>query len=208
MFIGLTAGCQDRLADKLLGRWIGQPDTSANQAEREALRYHDLTISQPPKGPMQIQDPTQTVDRSIETQRPAAGQRDSLPKTSGQGTTSSIDATDWEQYDVQILLEFARSRQVHMSLTNGSEPRSGIWRVVRETPIGIVIEIETRRSGQPGNQEIPIEGDVTTERRRFELQLDFDDPPTSGQPCVGFRLIELGADPRLGAIYFQREKGN
>jgi len=202
LFLGLTAGCQDRMAAKLQGRWIGQPDTRANQAEREALRYQDLIVSTQKKSPMQ------DVDRSNEIQMSAPSQHDSQSDNASLGTNPPISVTDWEHYDVQILLEFAGSQQVNMSLADGSEPRSGAWRVIRETPIGLVIEIETRQSGLAANREGPGKIDVSTERRRFELQLDFEDPSTGGQSCVGFRLIELGADPRLGAIYFQREKAN
>jgi hypothetical protein len=196
LLIGLTTGCQDRMADQLLGRWVGQPDSSAKQAKREDLRYQSLT------------GPVKTKEYSIEFQQPAESQHDLLTETPNQSSLLSAGATDWEQYDVQIFLEFARSQQVSMSLANEAEPRSGSWRVVRETPIGLVIEIETSRNEQSGSQEIPVQGGVSTERRRFELQLTLDDRAENGQSCIGFRLIELGADPRLGAIYFQREKEN
>jgi hypothetical protein len=196
LLIGLTTGCQDRMADQLLGRWVGQPDSSAKQAKREDLRYQSLT------------GPVKTKEYSIEFQQPAESQHDLLTETPNQSSLLSAGATDWEQYDVQIFLEFARSQQVSMSLANEAEPRSGSWRVVRETPIGLVIEIETSRNEQSGSQEVPVQGGVSTERRRFELQLTLDDRSENGQSCIGFRLIELGADPRLGAIYFKREKEN
>jgi hypothetical protein len=199
LLIGLTTGCQDRMADQLLGRWVGQPDSSAKQAKREALRYQDLT------DPLKTR-PVKTKEYSIEFQQPAESQHDLLTETPNQSSLLSAGATDWEQYDVQIFLEFARSQQVSMSLANEAEPRSGSWRVVRETPIGLVIEIETSRDEPSGSQEMSGQGEVSTERRRFELQLTLDDRSENGQSCIGFRLIELGADPRLGAIYFQREK--
>jgi hypothetical protein len=193
---GLTTGCQDRMADQLLGRWVGQPDSSAKQAKRESLRYQDLM------------GPVKTKEHSVEFQQPAESQHDLLTETPNQSSLLSAGATDWEQYDVQIFLEFERSQQVSMSLANEAEPRSGSWRVVRETPIGLVIEIETSRNEPSGSQEMSGQGEVSTERRRFELQLTLDDRSENGQSCLGFRLIELGADPRLGAIYFQREKEN
>jgi hypothetical protein len=206
---GLTTGCQDRMADQLLGRWVGQPDSSAKQAKREALRYQDLTGL--PKtgllktGPLKT-GPVKTKEHSIEFQQPAESQHDLLTETPNQSSLLSAGATDWEQYDVQIFLEFEHSQQVSMSLANEAEPRSGSWRVVRETPMGLVIEIETSRNEPSGSQEMSGQGEVSTERRRFELQLTLDDRSENGQSCLGFRLIELGADPRLGAIYFQREK--
>jgi hypothetical protein len=193
---GLTTGCQDRMADQLLGRWVGQPDSSAKQAKRESLRYQDLT------------GPVKTKEHSVEFQQPAESQHDLLTETPNQSSLLSAGATDWEQYDVQIFLEFEHSQQVSMSLANEAEPRSGSWRVVRETPIGLVIEIKTSRNEPSGSQEMSGPGEVSTERRRFELQLTLDDRSENGQSCLGFRLIELGADPRLGAIYFQREKEN
>ena len=34
-----TTGCQQQIAGKLLGSWVGRPDTSAARAEREAVKY-------------------------------------------------------------------------------------------------------------------------------------------------------------------------
>lgn len=34
-----TTGCQQQIAGKLLGTWVGQPDTAAARSEREAEKY-------------------------------------------------------------------------------------------------------------------------------------------------------------------------
>jgi hypothetical protein len=125
-----------------------------------------------------------------------------------QGTPPLVEVTDWERYKVRILLEFARAGELRMSLANGTEPRLGVWRVVQETPIGLVIEIVTRGPGMEEGQKVSAPGVASARRRRFELQLDYEDHSGNGQECVGFRLVELGADPRLGAIYFKREKSS
>ena len=38
-------GCQQRTAAKLLGEWLGRPDTAAARAEREAKKYGDKRSS-------------------------------------------------------------------------------------------------------------------------------------------------------------------
>jgi hypothetical protein len=74
--------------------------------------------------------------------------------------------------------------------------------------VGLVIEIETRESGQEEGQVVTPLGSAGSQRRRFELQFDYDHRSARGHRCIGFRLVELGADPRLGAIYFKREKSS
>lgn len=190
LLVGITAGCRDRRADSLLGRWLGQADTVADQEARETARYQSPAA------------------RSTAPAPPANGPQGALSAAVRPAATMAVETSDWERYDVRILLEFRRSQQVTMSLADGSEPRAGIWRVVHTTPAGLVIEIKTRGSGQEIDQPIPTMGESQVERRRFELQLDYDTRSGKSQECVGFRLIELGADPRLGALYFKREKSS
>ncbi len=39
--VAWTAGCQQRVASKLQGRWIGKPDSTATRTAREANKYGD-----------------------------------------------------------------------------------------------------------------------------------------------------------------------
>ena len=188
LLAAITAGCRERMADQLLGRWIGRPDTAVARGTREAGRYQDLAAGPAPTG------------RQVEAKSSAEDQQDS--------PLLAVPMSDWERYDVRILLEFADAQRVHMSLADGSEPRSGVWRVVQQTPVGLVIEIETRARGLDEGQVVTPLGSTGCQRRRFELQFDYDHRSARGQRCIGFRLVELGADPRLGAIYFKRAKSS
>ena len=99
-------------------------------------------------------------------------------------------ATDWESYDVGVLFDFVDRENIKMSLDDGSEPVSGKWRVLSTSPIGCTIEIKTENK----NEETP-----SVVLRHF--QIDWDE--REGE-CVGFTLIEEGADRQLGTLYFQR----
>jgi len=153
-----TSGCQQRAAGKLLGQWVGTPDTAASRAERESKKYGE----------------TASVSKSA--------------------SVAPENATDWERYDRSVTLDFIDYERVEMALVGGSkpeepeEPLSGKWHVVSTTPIGCTIEVKTE-----GEQS------ETVVRRQFQLDLDEHE----GQ-CVGFTLIEVGADRQLGTLYFCR----
>ncbi len=193
LLVGSTAGCRDRHADQLLGRWIGQPDTAAARGARETLRYQNLTGRQKPSVPLERDDQRVESDKLADTQR---------------GSPREAQVSDWERYDVQIVLEFIRTGRVNMSLADGSEPQWGVWHVVQQTPVGLVIEIETRESGQEKDQGVSASDRIRSQRRRFELQFETDPGVVGSGRWVGFRLVEVGADPRLGALYFKREKSS
>jgi len=144
-------GCQQRVGSKLLGTWIGQPDTATARAEREAEKYGD---------------------------KPASNHQQ--------------PETDWQQYDIVLKFDFVSRESLEMSLGDGSEPRSATWSVLDTSPTGCTIEVET--STGAGN---------SAELRRFQLEIDERD----GE-CIGFLLSEVGADRRLGAIYFRRAENN
>lgn len=51
IFVALSlaaAGCQQRVAGKLVGTWVGRPDTTAARAEREAEKYGKRPDSEHP----------------------------------------------------------------------------------------------------------------------------------------------------------------
>jgi hypothetical protein len=124
----------------------------------------------------------------------------------------TVQVTDWEDYDVTIVMDFVSSARVEMSLDGASllaengaqlgssvpaenslpaenKSQSGSWQIVSQSPVGCTIEIQTSEQGE----------DNRVVRRRFDLLLDERDGT-----CVGFQLTENGADPQVGAIYFRR----
>jgi len=153
-----TSGCQQRTAGKLLGQWVGTPDTAASRAERESQKYGETA------------SPDEVASRS----------------------PTPENATDWERYDRSVTLDFIDYERVEMALADETEGSlSGKWRVVSTTPIGCTIEVET-------------EGDRSAAVVRRQFQLDLDEG--EGE-CVGFTLMEVGADRQLGTLYFSRPKG-
>ncbi len=155
----ISAGCQQRTSSKLQGRWEGHPDSAASLAAREAEKYGDI-------------------------------QADNAPAEKGSATQTEITkpVTDWENYDVTILMNFLSSDRLEMSL-DGEQTKSGTWKVVSTSPAECIIEVQTKTEGE----------DSALERRQFELLLDEREGT-----CVGFLLTEAGADRLQGALYFQR----
>ena len=98
-----SAGCQQRVSHKLLGRWEGHPDSAQQRAVREAEKYGDEIT--------------------------AAG-------TSGTDD-EAVQVTDWEQYDVKIVMDFVSSDRLEMTL-DGGQPLAGAWRVVAQSPAGCI----------------------------------------------------------------------
>ena len=144
----------------------GRPDSAASLASREAEKYGDI-------------------------------QADNAHAEKGSATQTEITkpVTDWENYDVTILMNFLSSDRLEMSL-DGEQPRSASWKVVSTSPAGCMIEVQTKTEAAKG--EAPA-ADPTIERRQFELLLDEREGA-----CVGFLLTEAGADRLQGALYFQR----
>jgi hypothetical protein len=95
--------------------------------------------------------------------------------------------TDWQQYDVTVGLDFLSEQRLEMSL-EGAQAQAGTWKIVSESPAACTIEVQTETTAAS-----------QIERRRFNLLLDERDGVV-----VGFQLTEEGADPQLGALYFQR----
>ncbi len=145
------AGCQQRIATSLLGKWEGVPDTAAARQSREAEKYGDKS------------DP-------------------------GAPESKAKPPTDWEAYDIRVVLDFVSRSDVKLSLDNGSQPVEGTWNMVQAGPVACTIEIETQTAEDGG-----------AELRRYKLELDERD----GQ-LYGFIMTELGADRGLGALYFRR----
>jgi hypothetical protein len=192
--IGSAGGCHARVADQLLGNWVGQPDTVGAREIREASRFQYLNGSPAVRQhPQEVTDAVAKSPTSLES------------ATSKDVPAGRLQPTDWELFPVLIRLEFAPGQLVKMSLGDHLGQRSGTWQVVEETPMGVVVEIETVKNREISSQENENSTIVQTERRRFELHLDYEGPTGQGGPCTGFRLVEVGADPRLGAIYFKRE---
>lgn len=103
-------------------------------------------------------------------------------------TSESAQVTDWQRYEVTIVMDFVSNDRLEMSF-NGEQSRSGSWSIVSTSPAGCTIEVLTENEDQAGS----------VERRRFDLLLDEREGI-----CVGFQLTETGADPQLGALYFRR----
>lgn len=107
--------------------------------------------------------------------------------------------TELEQHDVEIHLDFAADKQVTMSLGNDREPLHGVWRVVATLPPdGAEIEIHLKPPGE-SSTAAPTSGE-RREKRRFII--DFQKHGAE----AGFTLMEKGADPQFGRLYFVRQQ--
>jgi len=183
-----SVGCQQRAASKLQGRWEGRPDTSAARAKRESERFAKTTVD------LTGHDSTGHVSGDkVSVGQELAGQKRADQNRVG-GASDLAQLTDWENYDVTILIDFVSSERLEMSLVGGKQPQSGSWKVVSTSPAGCAIEVQTEAEGANGEKPTRV-------RRRFELLLDERDGT-----CVGFLLTETGADRQQGAIYFQRPR--
>jgi len=134
------------------------------------------------------------IGRWAGTPDTAAARAERESKKYGETTSASVspeNVTDWEHYDPSVTLDFVDHERVEMALSGKTEePLSGKWRIVSTTPIGCTIEVETETEDSEG-----------VVRRQFQLDLD----ECEGQ-CVGFTLIEVGADRQLGTLYFCRQE--
>ncbi len=106
--------------------------------------------------------------------------------------TAELGKTDLEQHDVAVCMTFADDKTVAMALGDGSEEVAGVWRVVATLPPdGAEIEISlTDSEGESSKRN---------EKRRFII--DFQE----NGDAPGFTLVEKGADPQFGRLYFVRE---
>jgi len=59
-----SIGCQQRKATKLLGEWVGRPDTAQARAKRESLKYGDQTPDERDAGSESVTD-WQQVDVEV-----------------------------------------------------------------------------------------------------------------------------------------------
>jgi len=160
----MAGGCQQRMAGKLEGEWIGRPDTAAARAKRENSKYEALGLSS-------------TVDVS---------------------PTNRGGRTDWENYDVTVELDFVSRKRLNLSLLGGDQPHVASWKIIETSPTGCRIEVVIDATIAETAVEKAVEKE-SIQPRRFSIELDERD----GR-CVGFLLSEVGADRRLGALYFQR----
>lgn len=104
--------------------------------------------------------------------------------------------TDLELHDVVIDLTFAETAEVTMSLGDGSQPLRGTWRVVETLPPrGAEIEISLAKTttAEPDKPAPP------SEKRRFIVDFQGNDP------AAGYTLVEKGADPQFGRLYFEKK---
>jgi len=137
-----VAGCQQRTASQLLGRWVGRPDSELARAEREELKYG--------KGSDEKSSPAQTISSGSIVSGKSSGEK-----------------SDWERYDVTVSLNFISHSRLEMSLAGGAEPVSGSWQIVASNSAGCTIEIVTNDS--PDTDESLAQTEM---RRRFQLLLD------------------------------------
>lgn len=168
-----SGGCTQRAASKLLGRWEGRPDSAETRAARDAQKYGD-EIAGSSSADVTPADATPTAEGTVED------------------AIAELDqTTDWEEFDVTIVMDFVSSDRVEMTL-GGEQPVVGTWKVLSTTPSGCTIEVATEGASTK-------DGAKQSVRRRFELLLDEREGT-----LVGFQLSEAGADAQLGALYFQR----
>ncbi|MBX3425663.1 MAG: hypothetical protein KF688_08290 [Pirellulales bacterium] len=102
--------------------------------------------------------------------------------------------TDWERHDVEVTLDLQANQRVRLAINGAVDgaPVEGTWKIVESGPAGVVIEIVTPAAPEGAGDPEPV-------RRRFELGLD-----QRSDGLDGFTLHEVGADRRLGALYFRR----
>ncbi len=160
----LIAGCQQSITGRLVGDWIGRPDTAAAAAVRSAkLKARHKSDSNEAIEPPSVEE-----------------------------ATAKLGKTDLEHHDVTIRMSLAGDKTATMSLGDGSEPLAGVWRVIEKLPpSGAEIEISLSGAddGSPGRAG----------RRRFIIDFQEIDE------AAGFTLVEKGADPQFGRLYFTRD---
>lgn len=124
--------------------------------------------------------------------------------TGGQGKATG--ATDLEAYDIGIHLDFHSDKTVEMALADGSQPRSGIWRVVTTLPPnGAEIEItwvEENESPKTPTDEPEL---TSIEKRRFLVEFENGsaaEGATEDEGIAGFTLREKGAEIKFGRLFF------
>lgn len=162
------AGCQQSLSSRLEGEWRGRPDTAAAAAERSKK----LKAKQ--------NEDEQTEDAFPGDKQPAADK----------------GKTDLEQHDVTIELNFKSDKTISMSLGDGSQPLTGVWRILQTLPPrGAEIEITSQPAEQPAEKTSP-EDKTVEQKRRFVIDFQGDNA------ADGFTLVEKGADPKFGRLYF------
>ena len=169
----VTPGCQQPVRERIVGQWIGKPDTAAAAAERVAKQ------------------------QAAAEKKSGDEQDEAVPK---QDSTAKLGVTDLEGHDVTILLYFNSDKTVKMSLGDESQPREGVWRVVESLPPqGAEIEISLTTKAEPGAEDEKPSKQKSVEKRRFIIDFQQQDDST------GFTLIEKGADPKFGRLYFEQK---
>lgn len=112
------AGCQQSITDRLMGEWVGTPDTAAAAAERSA---------------------------KLKAKEAENGQTEAAALPVDEEVTTTRGKTDLEEHEVTIELDFTGSRDVHMEIAQGGAPLEGSWRVVQVLPPrGAEIEISLK----------------------------------------------------------------
>jgi hypothetical protein len=217
LLLAVSVGCQQRVASQLLGRWEGRADTAAARAAREAEKYGEAFTDRVNEVPAGDSLSGKGLSGKGSVGKGSVGNDSSNKISVGQESASTevvgtevvgaeavgaesagkgglpADVTDWESYDVTILIDFVSTQQVELSL-DGEQPQSGSWKIISTSPTGCAIEVQTETGNASTEQP-------TVERRRFELLLDQREGT-----CIGFLLTEAGADRQQGAIYFQRPR--
>jgi len=130
MLLIFAGGCQQRVASKLSGPWVGRPDTATARAKREAEKYGD-----------DVESASDGSDDTTNDTKRAANQ-----------------TTDWEEYPVTVLIDFVSSDRIEMSLGVGEQPKSGSWKVVATSPGSCSIEIQTVADVAEGTEDAKAPG--------------------------------------------------
>lgn len=160
----LLVGCQQSATSRLVGEWVGRPDTAAAAAARG--------------------DKLKAKQRS--------GTTAAVEAPSDEEAAAELGKTDLEQHDVIICMTLGSNKRVSMSLGDHSQPLEGVWRVVTTLPPdGAEIEISLTQSSEEMSER--------AEKRRFIIDFQENDN------APGFTLVEKGADPQFGRLYFVRE---
>lgn len=187
-----VTGCgTTAMEEQLLGTWVGRPDSAA---EREVRVPSPVSLQQ---------DPSAVAQQTVDPAEPVS------TKTS-EGEKPDPNRTDLEAFDFRITLRFATGGEVEMWVGDKQDQLNGTWHLLSEEGSRAQIEIAAERLDemQPPPQQLAKSGDKNAveaskveppkEQRRFELLMEPE--------AHGFTLREVGADPRFGWLYFERQK--
>lgn len=166
------AGCgRESLEQKLVGQWIGSPDTAAAREKRNPSALTRATLANAAAPEAEAAEEAEADDSEATSKQPA-----------------NARPTDIEAFAFEVTLNFARGGKVEMWLDNEREKLAGKWLVISEASDRAVIEIiNEANNGKP-------------EQRRFELFTEEDDKgftlrEEGADPQFGWLYFRRAAKP-------------